>query len=156
MSGPMVALLSVVVGAVVYCLFLWMEDRRHKRESAERLWQKKAESSEAMSDKSLAGFSKAVEEAQAWKTKAEGYFRGCESLERERNVWKDLYHTAGLEFSAAQEMMLREITRLSLLAKVEVSTHLRDMAGGYRERHGSGLEEQEKKAAAARDKPAAG
>lgn len=38
-------------------------------------------------------------------------------VEKERNTWKEMYFRTGLGHSAAQNMLMREITRLSLLCK---------------------------------------
>ena len=38
-------------------------------------------------------------------------------IEKERNVWKGMYFSAGAEYGAAQAMLLRELGRLSMLCK---------------------------------------
>lgn len=77
----------------------------------------------------------AVGEAKSWQTKFEHAFKSIEQMERERNVWKGMYYAAGLGHAQAQEMLFREIERLSEKAAVPVRPHLAGLVDGYREKH---------------------
>lgn len=94
-------------------------------------------------DEAVAGFKEAVGEAKSWQTKFEHAFKSIEQMERERNVWKQMYYAAGLGHAQAQEMLFREIERLSEKAKVPVRPHLAGLVEGYREKHVPGEEKAE-------------
>lgn len=92
------------------------------------------EQSQALAE-TMRGFEDAVSEAKSWQTKFERAFATVEQMERERNVWKGMYYDAGLGHAAAQEMLFREIERLSVKAQEPVRGHLKDLVDGYRATH---------------------
>lgn len=81
------------------------------------------------------GFRESLDEAKSWQSKFEHAFKSVEQMERERNVWKQMYYSAGLGHAQAQEMLFREIERLSDKAKVPVRDHLKGLVDGYRQEH---------------------
>ena len=83
----------------------------------------------------LPALEEAIVEAKAWQEKFGKAFSAIEQMERERNVWKQMYYDAGLGHMNAQEMLFREIERLSVVAKTPVRPHLADLVNGYREKH---------------------
>ncbi len=106
------------------------------------------EQSKALAE-TMRGFEDAVTEAKSWQTKFERAFATVEQMERERNVWKGMYYDAGLGHAAAQEMLFREIERLSVKAKEPVREHLKDLVDGYRATHVLSEAEAEAKVQAA-------
>lgn len=93
------------------------------------------ESSLATLNLALPALNEAVQEVAEWKKKFEATFRAVEHMERERNEWKEMYYAAGRGHMNAQEMLFREIERLSMACKLPVKPHLADLVNGYREKH---------------------
>lgn len=91
----------------------------------------------------------AILEAKGWQEKFEKTFKVIEQMERERDVWKQMYYDAGLGHMNAQEMLFREIERLSVGAKIPVRAHLADLVSGYRAKHVLSPESAEAKVASA-------
>lgn len=69
---------------------------------------------------------KMLAEAKYWlelETKrGDGNFLAVERIEKEKNEWKEYYFTAGTSHSVAQDMLSREIERLSRLAMLLLTT----------------------------------
>jgi hypothetical protein len=83
------------------------------------------------------------EEQQRWKHEFEEEARKrrevtafIESIQGERETWKNLYLTAGREHGVAQELMMRKIEQLARVAKREVPSELKALMAEYRGKHG--------------------
>lgn len=59
-----------------------------------------------------------------------------ESIQKERDVWKNLYMTAGREHGVAQEIMMKKIEQLARIAKRDVPEELKALRAGFSAKHG--------------------
>jgi len=85
----------------------------------------------------------ALQEQEHWKDEYEQEARKrrevtafIESIQAERETWKNHYLTAGREHGVAQELMMKKIEQLARIAKREVPEELRALGARFRSLHG--------------------
>lgn len=86
----------------------------------------------------------ALEEQEHWKLqfteearKRKEVTAFIESIQAERDTWKNLYLRAGREHGVAQDLMMKQIDRLGRITKREAPDEPKTMADAYRAEHGT-------------------